>query len=544
MDNKRVILAVALSFLVLLGWNYLFPPAPPVVQSHNEGTAPNAVEPESGSSLRSPESAGSSAAQAVDMKLVLADGSELSVTTPLYTATLNSKGGLLTHFKLARYKETVDEDSPAKDLVTPAALSKTPLGILVNGEPSWAEADWSVTGDDLNLAAGQSGSLVLKGVMGEMTIVRELRFSADSYLIEETTSVTNTGAGATNVRLGYTLASTLLSAEGNQYDVTRVAYYDAEGLTEEKDTDDLTKGLLVEGGADWGGVQSNYFLLALVGDGAAGAGSLPSFRATYGDSVYRVGFSRTLETLAAGETRTSAAAYYVGPKKTEALAAADPKLSTAIDLGWFDFIAKPLLIALNVFEHYVGNYGVAIILLTIVIKIVFWPLSQKSYKSMESMKKLQPHMAKLREKYGDDRERLNKEMMDLYKTYKVNPMGGCLPMVLQIPVFIGLYQALLNSIELRHAPFITHVPFTDIVWLADLSAMDPFYVTPLIMGATMFLQQKMTPAPGDPTQAKVMMFMPVIFTFIFLNFPAGLVIYWLVNNVLSIAQQYMMLRKA
>jgi YidC/Oxa1 family membrane protein insertase len=182
--------------------------------------------------------------------------------------------------------------------------------------------------------------------------------------------------------------------------------------------------------------------------------------------------------------------------------------------------------------------------LTILIKLLFWPLSHKSYKSMEQMKKLQPMMQKIREKHADDRERQNQEVMNLYKTYKVNPAGGCLPMLVQIPVFFGLYQALLNSIELRHASFITYLPFTDKIWLADLSAADPFYITPIVMGLTMLLQQMMTPSTGDPVQKKMMMFMPLVFTFMFLNFPAGLVVYWLVNNVLSIAQQWFMLRKA
>jgi YidC/Oxa1 family membrane protein insertase len=161
---------------------------------------------------------------------------------------------------------------------------------------------------------------------------------------------------------------------------------------------------------------------------------------------------------------------------------------------------------------------------------------------MEKMRKLQPMMAAIREKYGDDRTKMNEELMQLYKTYRVNPAGGCLPMLVQIPVFFGLYQALLNSIELRHSPFIAHLPFTSLPWLADLSSKDPYYITPLIMGATMFLQQRMSPPPGDPTQAKVMMFMPVVFTFMFLNFPAGLVIYWLVNNLLSIAQQGLLMK--
>jgi YidC/Oxa1 family membrane protein insertase len=219
-------------------------------------------------------------------------------------------------------------------------------------------------------------------------------------------------------------------------------------------------------------------------------------------------------------------------------------LKASINYGFFDFIAKPLNQFLNFLHDYVGNYGVAIIILTIIIKALFWPLSHKSYKSMEQMKKLQPMMAKIREKHADDREKMNAEIMQLYKTYKVNPAGGCLPMLMQIPVFFALYQALLGAIELRHAAFIPHLPFTDMVWLADLSAKDPYYITPLIMGATMFLQQRMSPPMGDPMQAKIMMFMPVIFTFLFLNFPAGLVVYWLVNNVLSIGQQWLMIRKS
>ena len=236
--------------------------------------------------------------------------------------------------------------------------------------------------------------------------------------------------------------------------------------------------------------------------------------------------------------------WWFGPKDRTMLATAPDHLSQAVNFGMFSIIARPLLTILAFFHSFVGNWGIAILMLTFCIRVVFWPLSQKSFKSMEQMKKLQPMMKKLREKHKDDKEALNKEMMQLYKTYKVNPAGGCLPIVVQIPVFIGLYQALLNSIELRHASFIEYLPFTHITWLADLSAADPFYITPLLMGASMFLQQRLTPAAGDPTQQKVMMFMPVIFTVMFINFPAGLVIYWLCNNILSIWQQWGMLRKA
>jgi YidC/Oxa1 family membrane protein insertase len=223
---------------------------------------------------------------------------------------------------------------------------------------------------------------------------------------------------------------------------------------------------------------------------------------------------------------------YLGPKDYSLLKAQNLGLENAIDFSRFrllTWLAILLLTILKFLFGYVHNYGVAIIILTILIKVIFWPLGNKSYKSMKEMQKLQPKMAALREKYKDDKARLNQETMALYKAHKVNPLGGCLPMVAQIPVFFGLYNALLYAIELRHSPFFW--------WIQDLSAKDPYYITPIIMGATMFLQQKMTPSGGDPTQAKIMLFMPIIFTFMFLNFPSGLVIYWLFNNIISIGQQ-------
>jgi YidC/Oxa1 family membrane protein insertase len=214
-----------------------------------------------------------------------------------------------------------------------------------------------------------------------------------------------------------------------------------------------------------------------------------------------------------------------------------------MNLGWFGPISLLLLRIMNFSHRLTGNYGVDIILLTCLVKIVFWPLTQKSFKSMREMQKLQPEMQKLREKYKDDAKQMNTEIMELYKRHKVNPLGGCLPMVLQIPVFFGLYQLLANIIQLRHAPFV--------LWIHDLSAPERLdvmgYGIPvltLLLGASMFLQQKMAPPAGDPTQQKIMMFMPLIFTFMFIGFPAGLTLYWLTNNVLTIAQQYFVIRSA
>ena len=242
---------------------------------------------------------------------------------------------------------------------------------------------------------------------------------------------------------------------------------------------------------------------------------------------------------------------FFGPKSTKILKGLDYELSKAINFGMFNFLAKPCLWFMNIIYGIIPNYGVAIILLTVFIKAILWPLGTKSYKSMAQMKKIQPLMMELREKYKNDKKKMNMEIMALYKTYKVNPVGGCLPMLLQMPVFFALYRMLYEAIELRHAPFFG--------WITDLSAPDrlfrfgfsiPFMQEPygipvltIIMGGTMFLQQKLTPPMGDPAQAKMMMFMPLIFTVIFINFSSGLVLYWLINNVLSIAQQYHITKK-
>ena len=234
----------------------------------------------------------------------------------------------------------------------------------------------------------------------------------------------------------------------------------------------------------------------------------------------------TIEPGAPSELTVS---YFLGPKKPAALEGAPGKLSLAVDLGIFGFIARPIITFLDLLNGHVHNYGVAIIILTVLIKLALWPLAQKSYKSMEQMKKLQPMMEKIREKHADDREKMNAEMMALYKTYKVNPAGGCLPMLMQLPVFFGLYTGLMNAVELRHAPFVW--------WITDLSAKDPYYVLPVLMGLSMIVQTRMNPEPPDPVQAKVMKIMPIVFSVFFFFFPAGLVLYWLVNNILSILQQ-------
>jgi YidC/Oxa1 family membrane protein insertase len=229
---------------------------------------------------------------------------------------------------------------------------------------------------------------------------------------------------------------------------------------------------------------------------------------------------------------------FVGPKELGTLKAADYNLNKALDFGFFDIIAKPLLVAMNWIYGFTKSYGLTIIILTVFIKIILYPLTLKSFKSMKELQKIQPLMKELQAKYKEDKQRLNQEMMKLYSEHKINPMGGCLPMLLQIPILFALYKVFYQAIELRHTPF--HIFGT---WLPDLSAKDPYYITPILMGVSQFVLQKMSPAPGDEMQQKIMLIMPVMFTVLFLNFPSGLVIYWLISNILSIAQQAYINRK-
>lgn len=535
-NNKRVLLAVVLSLMVLLTWNYLFPPITPL--------AP-APEPQNttASETMAPEPVAEAAPvtnEPVQQAALFssAQGEKISIDTPLYHAIINTTGGVLESFVLKNYKETIEPDSKNIDLITSQAQTKAPLGLIWNAMPTWAQTDWTFQGENLVLAEGQVGTLQLTGTIAGVQINRNLSFTGGTYEIKEEVKVSNTSPSQIQGSLAFSLSSTTLTAENDRYNRTKIAYLAAGKLTQEDSHKDLGLGIESTAPAQWCGIASSYFLMAMVPTSTD-----MYVRAKLEDNIYRLTTTDKL-LLDPGVTQLRTTSYYLGPKTTRDLAAMPKNLSASINYGFFDIISKPLNKFLHFLYEYVGNYGVAIIILTIVIKALFWPLSQKSYRSMEQMKKLQPMMTKIREKYADDREKMNTEIMQLYKTYKVNPAGGCLPMLLQIPVFFALYQALLGAIELRHASFISHLPFTDMVWLADLSAKDPYYITPLIMGASMFLQQRLAPPMGDPTQAKIMMFMPVIFTFLFLNFPSGLVVYWLVNNVLSIAQQQILIKKS
>ena len=492
MDDKRTFLAIALAIAVLLAWTPLAEhmgwiqpqQRPAATQEATPAPAPaaqTAVAPASSLPVFTPSA-----------------GTDVKVETPLYSAVIYSGGGILRSFTLKHYDETIKADSPKVNLISPEASQTAPLGLTVNGQPSWSTGQWSFQGSDLNLKAGEQGSLTFTGIVDGVRVTRVISFNADNYLLSENILVGSADQAPRTVRLGFTVAATPFS--NGKYDPTRLAWDANESFKEETSASTLAeKGIIEQGVFNWAGVMSNYFMNVTA---PADPNNLTLKGRVQGD-VWRLALERPdLLTPSNGGEVPVAVNWWFGPKDRTMLATAPDHLSQAVNFGMFSIIARPLLTILAFFHSFVGNWGIAILMLTFCIRVVFWPLSQKSFKSMEQMKKLQPMMKKLREKHKDDKEALNKEMMQLYKTYKVNPAGGCLPIVVQIPVFIGLYQALLNSIELRHASFIEYLPFTHITWLADLSAADPFYITPLLMGASMFLQQRLTPAAGDPTQQR------------------------------------------
>ncbi|AMD90608.1 membrane protein insertase YidC [Desulfovibrio fairfieldensis] len=540
-DSKNLILAIVLCLVILFGWGRLAEymgwvqtPDPAAVAQQQEAVRQEAVKAE-----QHKEEAAKAATLPV---FTPAPGRDLTVDSPLYEAVFYTGGGPLRSFKLKKFQTGLAPDSPLVNMVDERTAAVAPLGLVINSQPSWSTGQWSLDSGEQNLKldAGQQGALRLVGVVDNLRVVRELTFNADSYLIKEKIRLINAGDQPRSVRVSYTVASDASNAAGGRYDSMRVAWDNDGSLSEESSSKTLeSTGVQATGKIYWAGAMSTYFLSAVL----PGETNNVTVKGLLQKTVYRTAVEEPENLLAPGQEKELTVSYWLGPKDRTQLLAVSDQLAKSIDLGMFSIIAKGLLWLLEFFHKYVHNWGVAIILLTIVIKAVFWPLTAKSYASMEKMKKLQPMMTAIREKYKDNKELMNKEVMALYKTYGVNPASGCVPILIQLPVFFGLYQALLTSIELRHAPFIMYLPFTDKLWLADLSAKDPYYITPVIMGLTMFLQQRMSPPATDPTQQKIMMFLPLIFTVLFLGFPSGLVIYWLVNNILSIFQQWLMMRK-
>lgn len=549
MDTYRALLAVVISFVILVGYQYFFVgfDSKQAVNDPKATAVTTPAAPSQSSQLTVPqkEALPQSPTPSVPPDRPARD---IVVDTDLYRAVVTENGGAIKSFILKDYKESRAKDSAGVQLVNTTEQEGFPLTF------SWGDAAatntfYSADSDKVQFRGTEATStLTMKGVSESgLELERSYRFDRNTYLMELNFRVKNTSASPLQgsallqqVNLPFEKETTgsmvaLFSGPALFMDGERLEFKEKE-LTGTPKT--------VQGNMDWAAYDSTYFMCGIL-PGNEGTTSVTMQQT---DKLVTMQVGAAPDVLQPGQEKIYTYHAYFGPKKLSLLEKTGYNLDKAVNFGWFDVMAKPTLWLLNFFHTYFKNYGIAIILVTVAFKLAFWPIAQKGLKSMKNMQKLQPKMVKLKEKYKDDPAMMNKEVMNLYKTYKVNPLGGCLPMVLQIPVFFALYKVLLMSIELRHAPFM--------LWITDLSAPDrlmigidlPYLggipVLTLLMGASMFLQQKMTPTTADPTQAKIMMFLPVMFTFMFLNFASGLVLYWFVNNLLAILQQYLINRQA
>jgi YidC/Oxa1 family membrane protein insertase len=562
--DKRTLLAVVLSVIVLMGYQYFFakPPVKKVPgQQENSalsGQEKNVAPLQEKRAQFEPSETTQKAGQMITTVTTGGGGKDVVVETPLYRAVFTTRGAGLKSFELKGYKTSISgakdianslfrlvgrgkpEDASAPrqiELVQAIEGMELPFTVSFPDStidiPKNALFETSQNRLDLTRQNDKKALVFSQSYPGQLRIEKEFIFYPDKYNFDIEIRLRNLGNSQINENISLSWRQHVdpnapTDSYGHDGPVSYISNKIDRPAVKKMDADKMVGPYV-----SWGGYESKYFLSAMIPQNP----SLTSLRLLKNEkNIIAVNLLGPKNTIPPGQQGIFSYKAFLGPKDYTILKAQNIGLENAIDFGsWLKWLAIPMLLSLKFLYGFVHNYGIAIILLTILIKLIFWPLGNKSYKSMKEMQKLQPKMVELREKYKNDKARLSQESMNLYKTHHVNPMGGCLPMVVQIPVFFGLYKALLYAIELRHAPFFW--------WIQDLSAKDPYYITPLVMGATMFIQQKMTPTGADPMQAKIMLFMPIIFTFMFLNFPSGLVIYWLLNNVISIGQQYYINKK-
>jgi YidC/Oxa1 family membrane protein insertase len=566
-DQRNLILAIVLSVTIILAFQYFYElprikeaqrqqPAPSEQITAPEGTAapvaPGTVTP--GVAAPTPGET---------LERSLAADERVAIRNERLYGSLALTGGRIDNIVLSDYQVSTAPGAADVTLLNPPG-APDPYFVEFGWVPAEAGVEvpdqstvWQASSDELR--PDQPVTLSWENDQG-LRFEREVSID-DDYLISVTQRVENTGEAAVTLR-PYGLVSRWGTPETLGFYILHEGPIGVlGGKLEEIDYDDLRDDGPIElpsqGG--WLGITDKYWLTALIPDQDGELKATFRHHLSDGQDRYQVDYLRLPMTLAPGQSVEASERVFVGAKEVGLLdryreAYGIPLFDRAVDFGWFYFLTKPLFHVLHFFYGLTGNYGVAILLLTLLVKLLFYPLANKSYRAMSKMKKLQPEMMRLREQYGDDKMRMNQELMALYKKEQVNPMSGCLPIIVQIPVFFALYKVLFVSIEMRHAPFFG--------WIQDLSAPDPttifnlfglipwdpptflmIGIWPLLMGATMLLQTKLNPQPADPMQAKVMMLLPVMFIFLFATFPAGLVIYWTWNNVLSIGQQWVIMKR-
>ncbi|MCX7894161.1 MAG: membrane protein insertase YidC [Burkholderiales bacterium] len=533
MDTQRLILFVIFSMSLLFlweAWQKHQQPPQPVAQ---QGQPPAAGVPTpsvqaTAPAAPAPAPAAPDAAKAREL---------ITVATDLVRAQIDLAGGDIVSLDLLHHKDTVDINKPYQ-LLTPAFRYAMQSGLLGAGLPTH-KATYTASAREFKLADGQDRLEVrLETTTPEgIKAAKILTFHRGSYVIDVAQEFTNPKAEPLSAHAYFQLTRDDRAPPGDQamlQTFTGVGVYTDAAKYQKVSWSDIAKAKTsypktAEDG--WIGVVQHYFVSALVPPEKT---AREYYAREIGKDLFSAGVILPLGEVAPGATATARTRLYAGPQDQDQLKALAPGLDLVVDYGWLTIIAAPLFWVLKLMYGWFGNWGLAIIGLTVLIKLIFFPLSAASYKSMAKMKQVTPRLMKIREQYADDRAKMNQAMMELYKTEKINPLGGCLPILVQIPVFIALYWVLLGSVELRYAPFYG--------WIKDLSAPDPFYVLPALMMISMIVQTKMNPTPPDPVQAKVMMIMPFVFGVMFFFFPAGLVLYWLVNNILSIAQQWQITR--
>jgi YidC/Oxa1 family membrane protein insertase len=573
MDQKNMLLAIVISIAVIVGWQYLvvpafFPPAPlPAPQVTPSGEPVPQVGGQQAEPA-TPSTGGEAALSSTRPRAeVLAESPRVPVETPAVLGSINLKGGQLDDLTLRRYHETKDPASPTIVLLSPRGTTEpyyAGVRWVAEGDAPVPDAEtlWQAEGDKLT----PTTPVTLKATLG--TVDYEIVYAIDNdYMVTITQRVTNRGDAAIKVA-PYAIANRVGIPVLDASYVVHEGMFGVLGDTyEEVDYDDLMDqpGGVVkqETTGGWLGFTHKYWSLILVPDQSAPATARYVYSRVDTRDRFQADLTYPMQEVAPGGAMETQVRVFAGAREPQVIDRYDEegvhRFYLAVDYGWIFFLSRPIYVALHWFNSIVGNFGVAILLLVVCVRILLFPLANKAYKSMGKMRVLQPKMLELRERYKDDKARFQQEIMGLYKKEGANPLAGCLPILVQIPIFIALYNVLYGTIEMRHAPFFG--------WIQDLSAPDPtswmnlfgllpydvpnlgilsFFslgVWPILMGITMWLQYRLNPQPTDPMQAKIFAWMPIIFTFMLGQFAAGLVIYWAWNNTLSMAQQVIIMRR-
>ncbi len=469
----------------------------------------------------------------------LQKGESIRVQTDMFIAEIDTAGGDLRHLELLGHRDTLDKKKNFTLLELQPERTYIAQSGLIGADLPNHRTRYTASERDVKLAEGAASVAVrLTAVTASgIKVIKTYDFHRDSYVIDVSYEVENKSAAAIQADGYFQIVRDGKPPVGDSAMLptyTGIAVYTDKEKFQKVPFADVEKGKVnypKKGNDGWIAMLQHYFLSAWLP-----ANNIPrEFYTRHLDNgLFAAGVILPVGGIEAGASAKLTVPLYAGPEEQDNLSKLAPGLDLSIDYGWLTVIAKPLFWFLLWLHQWFSNWGVAIIILTVTLKAVFYPLSAASYRSMARMRVMAPRLQKLKDQYGSDRQRMNQAMMELYKTEKINPLGGCLPVVVQIPVFIALYWVLLASVELRHAPFI--------LWIDDLSVADPYFVLPVLMGATMIFQTYLNPEPPDPVQAKIMKIMPIAFSVMFFFFPAGLVLYWLINNILSIAQQWQITR--